>query len=217
MADAQAKIRRPDGTTQVISGNGEHSWGLADTTGNLLGLFMPAMVSMHFTGPRGDGGMHLGWRGIGAMGRSHLWTTGGDATSELVFGARLGWYKETDLSLAFEQSVVLSPGARLLLRLGLAGGYHRYDVAVPSDIDPTAGHDNTVGFAHLDLRRMDARVTALVGIDFGTSIILSLQPYRVIAHGQANRVRCIDCVPDVQLLDFTLDNGLALAFTVYVP
>jgi hypothetical protein len=42
------------------------------------------------------------------------------------------WFKELDVSAAFEQGLVLSPKLRLLLRLGLAGGYRRYDVEVPN-------------------------------------------------------------------------------------
>jgi hypothetical protein len=217
MGWARARIRRPDGVSQVITGNGEHSWGMADREGTLLGMLMPALVSMHFAGPRVDGGAHLGWRGLGALARTPLLTTEGDATTALVFGARIGWFKELEVSSSLEQSVVLSPGARLLLRLGLAGGYRRYDVEVPDDLDPTAGLDNSIGAAHLDLHRVDARLTALVGIDFGSRLILSLQPYRVIAHGQAYNVRCVSCVPDVQLIDFTLDSGLSLAVTLRVP
>jgi hypothetical protein len=73
--DAQASIRRPDGTLQVITGNGEHSWGIPETDVTLLGMFIPAMVAFHFAGPLVDGGAYIGWRGIGALARTHLWVT----------------------------------------------------------------------------------------------------------------------------------------------
>ncbi len=101
---------------------------------------------------------------------------------------------------------------------GASYGLRDYDIEVPADLDQTAGHDNTIGAAHFDVLRTDVRVEPLVGLILGDgSFILSFQPYFVVARGAIASASCADCLPGVQLLDFTQNFGFALALTFHTP
>ena len=215
IADARAEIRRPDGTTQVITGNGEHSWGQPGTTA--AALLAPAIASWQGANADWDGGPFLGWRRLGATARRRLLTTGESTSTSLAFATNLDLWglRAADASLALEQTLPLAPQLRVLVRLGVDYGRRRYDVQVPFDLDPTAGHDNTIGAAHVDLYRFDGRVDAVVGLALGASgfLTLTVQPYFVVLHGAPQSVSCVSCVAGVELLDFALSSGFAFAIT----
>ena len=155
--------------------------------------------------------------GIGI--RRHFTTEGVDPYDEVIWerrDARITNFR--DGSVAFEQTVPLHPWVSALFRLGASYGLRDYDVAVPSDLDQTAAHDNTIGSAHFDVLRADARLEPVIGLILGDgSCILSFQPYYVIARGAIASAQCADCVPGVQLLDFTQNRGIAFALTFHEP
>jgi hypothetical protein len=212
---ATAHIVRPDGSSQAIHGNADHSWGSSDPEGVALGaVLVPAVASWHFADQYADGELFAGWRQYGAAVRVTL--TGAEArtTAALVASGSGAWTAAALAgSLAFETSFPLNQRLRALLRAG--GGYGRRQLAVemPRELDATAGRDNTIGAAHLQLLRDEARLEALVGIAVGANLTLSIQPYLVFQHGAPRDVTCSGCVAGVELSDFTHASGFALAFT----
>ena len=214
---ATARIQRPDGTTQVITGNGDSAWGNGDPGATELEAVLPALLSFHQVTGEWDSGEYLGWRRVGLTARRRLLVTSGGAATSIVSAGNVHWsVRGVDGSLALEQTVPLHPSVSALFRLGVSYGLRDYDVAVPGDLDQSGEHDNTIGMAHFDILRADARLEPLIGLILGDgSFILSFQPYYVIAHGGISSAACADCVPGVQLLDFTQNRGIAFAFTVH--
>ena len=122
-----------------------------------------------------------------------------------------------DGSLALEQSLPLNGWVTALFRAGGSYGLRDYDIEVPPDLVPS-GPSGGLGDAHFDILRADLRVEPVIGLIFGNgSFILSFQPYFVVARGGIASARCADCVSGVQLLDFTQNRGIALAFTFHEP
>lgn len=214
---ATARIQRPDGTTQVITGNGDSTWGNGDPGATEIEAVVPALLSFHQVTGEWDSGEYLGWRRVGLTVRRLLAVTPGGAATSIVSAGNVHWsVRGVDGSLALEQTVPLHPWVSALFRLGVSYGLRDYDVAVPDDLDQTAGHDNTIGAAHFDILRADARLEPLIGLILGDgSCILSFQPYYVIARGAVSSAECADCVPGVQLLDFTQNRGIAFALTFH--
>ena len=104
-----------------------------------------------------------------------------------------------------------------LFRAGASYGLRDYDIEVPPDLVPR-GPPSGFGNAHFDILRTDVRVEPLVGLILGEgSVILSFQPYFVVARGGIASARCADCVSGVRLLDFTQNRGIAFAFTFHEP
>jgi hypothetical protein len=216
---ASAHIQRPDGTTQAISGNGDSTWGNPDPGATELGILVPASVSFHQVDGDWDTGEYAGWRRVGVTARRRLATTSGGAATSIASAGNVHWsLRGIDGSLALEQSVPLRPSVTLLFRAGLSYGLRDYDIQVPADLDVTAGHDNTIGSAHFDILRTDARLEPLVGVILGEgSFIVSVQPYFVVARGAIEDASCADCVTGVRLVDFTENRGLAFAITFHQP
>jgi hypothetical protein len=216
---ATARIQRPDGTTQVVTGNGDSIWGNADPDVTKVEAVVPALVSLHQVTGDWDTGEYVGWRRVGLTARKRLATSSGGAATSIASAGNVHWSLQgVDGSIALEQTVPLHRLVTGLFRAGVSYGLRDYDVEVPKDLDQSAGHDNTIGAAHLDILRADARFEPLVGLILGQgSCILSFQPYFVIARGGIASARCADCVSGVQLLDFTQNRGIALAFTFYEP
>ncbi len=215
---ATARIQRPDGTTQVITGNGDSTWGDPDPSLSQLGALVPAAVSLHQVKGDWDTGEYLGWRRFGVTARDRLATTAGGATTSIVsaLNAHLS-LRGVDGSLALEQSVPLNRWVTALFRAGGSYGLRDYDVEVPRDLVPS-GPPSGLGDAHFDILRADLRVEPLVGLIFGDGrLILSFQPYFVVARGGIASARCADCVAGVQLLDFTQNRGIAFALTFHAP
>jgi hypothetical protein len=170
------------------------------------------MASWHLADQYADGVLFAGWRQYGVGVRFDLAHTQAGATTAVVLSGKGAWGAAAgDGSAAFETTFPMTPRLRALFRLG--GGYGRRVLAIemPRDLDATAGHDNTVGAAHLRLLRDEARLEGLVGIAVGETITLSLQPYWVFQHGAPRDVSCPGCVAGVGLLDFTHSTGLAVA------
>ena len=216
---ATARVQRPDGTTQVITGNGDSTWGNGDPGATEIEAVVPALLSFHQVSGEWDTGEYLGWRRVGLTARRRLVVTSGGAASSIVSAGNAHWSLQgVDGSVAFEQTVPLHPWVSALFRLGASYGLRDYDVAVPSDLDQTAAHDNTIGSAHFDVLRADARLEPVIGLILcDGSCILSFQPYYVIARGAIASAQCADCVPGVQLLDFTQNRGIAFALTFHEP
>jgi len=215
---ATAHIQRPDGTTQVITGNGDSTWGDPDPSLSEVGAIFPALVSLHQVKGDGDTGEYLGWRRFGVTARERLATSAGGATTSLVSTLNVHWSLQgVDGSLALEQSVPLNRWMTALLRAGASYGLRDYDLEAP-DLSPKSGPPSGFGEPHFDILRTDVRVEPLIGLIFGDgSLILSFQPYFVVARGGLVSARCADCVSGVQLLEFTQNRGIAFAFTVHEP
>jgi hypothetical protein len=215
---AKAHIQRPDGTTQVITGNGESTWGDPDPTLSELGAIFPALVSFHQVKGDWDSGEYLGWRRLGVTARERLATGAGGATTSIVSALNVHWsLRGVDGSLALEQSFPLTRSMTALFRAGGSYGLRDYDIDVPAGLTPS-GPPSGLGDAHFDILRTDVRVEPLVGLILGEgSFILSFQPYFVVARGGIVSARCADCFSGVQLLDFTQNRGIAVAFTVHEP
>jgi len=215
---ATAHIQRPDGTTQVITGNGDSTWGAPDPSLSEIGAVFPALVSFHQVRGDWDTGEYLGWRRFGVTARDRLATSAGGATTSVVSTLNVHWSLQgLDGSLALEQSLPLNRWVTALFRAGGSYGLRDYDIDVPADLTPS-GPPSGIGDAHFDILRADVRVEPLVGLIFGEgSVILSFQPYFVVARSGIVSARCADCVPGVQLLDFTQNRGIAFAFTVHEP
>ncbi len=216
---AHAHIQRPDGTTQTITGNGDHTWGNPDPSVPELEAIVPALVSLHQVTGDWDSGEYAGWRRFGLTARKRLATSAGGAATSVVSALNVHWSLQgVDGSLALEQSIPLHRWVTALLRAGASYGLRDYDIEVPQDLDRMAFQDNTIGAAHFDILRADVRVEPLVGLILGDgSFILSFQPYFVVARGAIASASCADCVPGVQLLDFRQDFGFALAVTFHAP
>jgi hypothetical protein len=212
---ATARIVRADGTTQVLSGNADHSWGDPDPEAVALGaVLVPAVASWHFADQSADGELFAGWRQYGVGVRFNLVRTPAGVTSALVLSGKGVWTAAAgDGSLQLEMTFPVGQHLRALLRLG--GGYGRrlFAVAMPTELDTTAGHDNTFGAAHLRLLRDEARLEALVGVAIGDAVTVSVQPYWVFQHGAPDDVSCPGCVAGVALLDFAHSTGFALALS----
>jgi hypothetical protein len=215
---AQAHIQRPDGSIEAISGNGDSSFGSPDPEATELSFLPPALVSLHQAGVAWDTGEYAGWRRFGGTARARMVTTLGGATTSFASALNVHWsLRGVDGSLALEQSVPLGGAVTLLGRIGTSYGLRDYDIQVPRDLDTTAGHDNTIGAAHFDILRPDLRLEPLVGLVVGAeaSLILSFQPYFVLAHGALTSAGCADCLAGVRLVDFTQNVGIAVALTLH--
>ena len=215
---AHAHIQRPDGSIEAISGNGDSTWGNPDPEATELTLPMPAAGSLHQVTGNWDTGEYLGWRRFGVTARVRLIAAPGGATTSIASAMNAHWsLRGVDASLALEQTLPAGRLLTLLGRIGVSYGLRDYDIQVPSDLDKSAGHDNTIGAAHFDLLRPDVRLEPVLGLVLGesSSVILSIQPYFVIARGAIVSPRCADCVAGVQLLDFAQNVGLAVALTVH--
>ncbi|HVV50828.1 MAG TPA: hypothetical protein VHO06_14275 [Polyangia bacterium] len=216
---ARAHLQRPDGSTQAISGNGDNGWGTASADGTALELPIPALLSFHQWSGDWDTGEYAGWRRLGVTARRRLATAAGGAATSLVGALNAHWsFKGLDGGLALEQTIPLGAGVAALLRAGASYGLRDYDLEVPADLDPSAGHDNTIGDAHFDILRADLRIEPAVGaILGGGAVVVSFQPYFVVARGAIDAADCQGCVAGVRLLDFTQDRGLAVAVTWVSP
>ena len=216
---ATARLQRPDGTTEVITGNGDSTWGNGDAAATELEFFVPALASLHQVSGDWDTGEYLGWRRVGLTARRRLATTAGGAATSIASAANVHWsFRGVDGSIALEQTIPLGGYLTALFRAGASYGLRDYDIGVPEDLDQSAGHDNTIGGAHFDILRPDARVEPVIGLILGQgSCILSFQPYYVVARGAITSARCTGCVSGVQLLDFTQDLGIAFALTIHQP
>ncbi|HVV17663.1 MAG TPA: hypothetical protein VHH90_10695 [Polyangia bacterium] len=215
---AHAHIQRPDGSIQAISGNGDSTWGNPDPEATELTLPMPAAASLHQVTGDWDTGEYAGWRRFGVTARVRLITAAGGAATSIASAMNAHWsLRGVDASLAVEQTLPVARVLTLLGRIGVSYGLRDYDVQVPSDLDASAHHDNTIGAAHFDLLRPDLRLEPVLGVVIGegSSLILSVQPYFVLRHGAVASPRCADCVADVRLVDFTENAGLAVALTFH--
>jgi hypothetical protein len=212
---ARATILRPDGTSQTLTSDGVQSdGGGGDAGGVLLGAaLMPAMASWHFADSYSDGELFAGWRQLGFGMRARLLAAANGTITSLVAGAKLQWVGAAgDGSLALEVSPPLGARLRGLVRVGFGNGRREYDVQVPDDLDTTAGHDNTIAVAHLNLFRWDGRIEALVGLAT-EHVTVSVQPYWVVYRGPITGVSCELCTPGVALVDFSLRSGVSVALT----
>jgi hypothetical protein len=215
---ARAHIARPDGTIQAISGNGDSTYGNPDPEATLLTLPAPALASLHQVMGAWDTGEYAGWRRFGMTARVRLASAAGGATTSIASALNIHWSLQgIDAAVALEQSLPTGPLATLLGRVGVSYGLRDYDIQVPRDLDATAGHDNTIGSAHFDILRPDLRLEPLIGVVLGaqSSLILSFQPYFVLARGAISSERCADCVAGVQLVDFAQNVGIAFALTLH--
>jgi hypothetical protein len=215
---ARAHIQRPDGSIQSISGNGDSTWGNPDREATELTLPVPAAGSLHQVTGNWDTGEYAGWRRFGVTARTRLLTATGGATTSLAAALNAHWsLRGVDVSLAVEQILPAGRFLTLLGRIGVSYGLRDYDVQVPSALDTTAGHDNTIGAAHFDILRPDLRLEPVLGFVFGasSSVILSFQPYFVVGRGAIASASCADCIAGVRLVDFTQDVGVALALTFH--
>ncbi|HSS38605.1 MAG TPA: hypothetical protein VLT58_07535 [Polyangia bacterium] len=216
---AHAHIQRPDGTTQSIAGNGDSTYGNPDPDATVLTVPVPALASLHQSTGDWDTAEYAGWRRFGVTARVRLVTAAGGATTSIASALNAHWSLQgVDLGLGLEQSLPVAPFLGLLGRVGVSYGLRDYDIQVPRDLDATAGHDNTIGAAHFDILRPDLRLEPLLGLVLGThsSWVLSFQPYLVLARGSMS-AKCADCVPDVRLVDFTQNFGIAFAVTLHGP
>jgi hypothetical protein len=213
---ARATILRPDGSTQVISGNGDNSWGESDAAPTGLAMLVPAVASFHLYGPRGDAAFFAGWRQLGVTSRLMLAGRPGGLLSSLILTAKGGWDASSgDAGAGYELILPVASGARLVGRLGFSWGRRSYDLQVPTDLDPTAYHDASIGNAHLKLFRTDGRVETALGVmSNGGHFIVSVQPYWVAFRGPTRDVSCVSCADGVSVLDFTLEGGFAVALTI---
>jgi len=216
---ATARVQRPDGTMQVITGNGDSTWGNDDPGATEVEAVVPALASLHQVSGDWDTGEYLGWRRVGLTARWRLATTSGGAATSIASAANVHWsLRGVDGSIALEQTIPISRSVTALFRAGASYGLRDYDIGVPDDLDQSAGHDNTIGAAHFDILRPDARLEPVVGLILGQgSCILSFQPYYVVARGAIASARCADCLPGVQLLEFTQGRGIAFALTLHAP
>ena len=216
---ATARVQRPDGTMQVITGNGDSTWGNDDPGATEVEAVVPALASLHQVSGDWDTGEYLGWRRVGLTARWRVATTSGGAETSIASAANVHWsLRGVDGSIALEQTIPISRSVTALFRAGASYGLRDYDIGVPDDLDQSAGHDNTIGAAHFDILRPDARLEPVVGLIFGQgSCILSFQPYYVVARGAIASARCADCLPGVQLLEFTQGRGIAFALTLHAP
>jgi hypothetical protein len=217
---ARAHIQRPDGTVQLISGNGDSTYGNPDPDATALTVPVPALVSLHQWTGDWDTGEYAGWRRFGATARRRVATAAGGATTSIASALNAHWSLQgVDVAVALEQSLPVLPFLTLLGRVGISYGLRDYDIQVPRELDATAGHDNTIGAAHFDLLRPDLRLEPLLGVALGaqSSWVLSFQPYFVVARGSISAAKCTDCVADVRLLDFTQNVGIAFALTLHGP
>lgn len=215
---ARAHLQRPDGSIQAISGNGDSTYGNPDPEATQLSLLPPALVSLHQAAGAWDTGEYAGWRRFGGTARVRIATTAGNATTSLAWALNVHWsLRGIDGSLALEQSLPLGGSVSLLGRVGVSYGLRDYDIEVPLDLDSTAGHDNVIGSAHFDILRPDLRLEPLVGLVLGaeSSLIVSFQPYFVVAQGAITSAACAQCLPGVRLVDFTQSVGIAVAVTLH--
>jgi hypothetical protein len=215
---ATAHIERPDGTTLVITGNGDSTWGDPDPSLSGMGAIVPASVSLHQLKGDWDAGEYVGWRRFGVTARDRLATSAGGAATSFVSTINVHWSLQgMDGSLALEQSLPLDRWVTALFRAGASYGLRDYDIEIPPDLVPS-GPPSGFGNAHFDILRTDVRVEPLVGLIFGDgSFVLSFQPYFVVARGGIESARCAECVSGVQLLDFTQNRGIAFALTLHKP
>ncbi len=215
---ARAHIQRPDGSIQAISGNGDSTYGNPEVDATELTLPFPAMLSLHQVTGAWDVGEYAGWRRVGATARVRVVTAAGGAMTSIASAFNVHWSLQgVDGSVGLEQSVPVAAFLTLLGRIGIGYGLRDYDIQVPPDLDTTSGHDNTIGAAHFDVLRPDLRLEPVLGVVLGTrsSVILSFQPYFVLARGAITSERCADCVAGVRLVDFTQNAGIAVALTLH--
>jgi hypothetical protein len=216
---ARARVQGPDGTLQTLTGNGDSAWGDPDPSDSEIEALVPALISLHQVTGDWDTGEYIGWRRLGVTARRRLATTAGGAATSVVSALNAHWSLQgVDASLALEQSVPLARWVTALFRAGASYGLRDYDLEAPRSLTPTPAPPGGFGDPHFDILRTDLRVEPLVGLIFGDgSFILSFQPYFVVAQGAILSAGCADCVPGVQLLDFTQNFGFALALTVHEP
>ena len=219
---AHARVQGPDGTTQMITGNGDSTWGSPDPSVPELEAIVPALISLHQVKGDWDTGEYLGWRRFGLTARKRLETSAGGATTSLVSSINAHWSLQgVDASLGLEQSIPLNRWTTALFRAGASYGLRDYDVEVPQNLSSTPAMgppSGGLGEPHFDILRTDVRVEPLVGLIFGEgSLILSFQPYFVVARGGIASASCADCAPGVLLLEFTQNFGFALALTLHEP
>jgi hypothetical protein len=206
------------GREREIEGNGAHAWGDDDPDATRYQFPVPSMLSLHLGRPWWDGGAHAGWRRFGVTGRLRLFSIAEGATTSLALAANTHWRADAyDGSAALEQTVPLAWRLQLLLRAGVGGGRRNFAIVMPFDLDTTAGHDNTIGAAHLDLYRYDVRFEPVVGLVWRERLTLSVQPYTVLKHGGPQQVTCGLCVSGVRLLEFQESSGFAVALTLVLP
>ncbi len=217
---ARAHIQRPDGSIQSLSGNGDSTYGNPDPQATVLTVPAPAAVSLHQVMGAWDTGEYAGWRRFGGTARIRVATSQGGATTSFASAVNVHWsFRGVDGSLALEQSLPLGPFVTVLGRVGLSYGLRDYDIEVPRDLDTTAGGDNRIGSAHFDILRPDLRLEPLLGVVLGpkSSLVVSFQPYFVLARGAIASESCADCVANVRLVDFTQNVGIAFALTLRAP
>ena len=212
---AHAHIQRPDGTKQLIAGNGDNGWGESDPETTELGIVVPAMAALQLSQADNDVVLFLGWTGTGVSSRFKLGTTSDGVLASVVGSATLGWEDSFQAGGAFEVVVPVAPGVQALGRLGLSYGRRLYNIEMPLDLDQTPSEGFAVGDAHLKLYRYDGRLETALGIIFKNHLSLSVQPYWVLFQSALEDVSCVSCPDGVTLLDFTQRGGFAVAITVW--
>jgi len=211
---ARARIRRPDGATATISGNGDSEYGASDST--IVSGLPPAALSAHETTGEWDSLQYAGWLRFGLAARRRLFVTSGGAMTSVVATGNAQWrLNALDGSLALEQTVPLGARVSGIFRLGGGYGLRAYNIKLPHDLESTLANGPFGTTGHWNLRRTDARVEPVLGVILGADVlVLTFQPYFTVAHGNVHDARCVDCVPGVELLDYTQSWGFAAAITV---
>ena len=211
---ARATIRRPDGSTATVSGNGDSIYGANGTA--VIGATPPAALSAHEAAGEWDGTEYVNWLRFGVAARRRLMVTPGGAMTSLVVSGNARWRVNAyDGSLALEQMVPLGERTSALFRLGGGYGVREYNINLPHDLESTLADGPFGTTGHWNLLRMDARIEPLLGVVLGANVLsLTFQPYFTVAHGNVRDARCVDCLTGVDLLDYTQSWGFAVAVTV---
>jgi hypothetical protein len=111
-------------------------------------------------------------------------------------------------------------GMELILGAGLSAGRQKHDLVLSEEIAPDAAHSwrpLVVGAS-----RREARLEGVVGIaiPLGISrIVVTMQPFRVIADGAVSTIDCTDCMQGfrVESLDAPWGAAFTLTLLVSVP
>jgi len=210
---ARATIRRPDGSSATIAGNGDNMYGSnRDAAGSALA---PAALSAHQAAGEWDGTEYVNWLRFGAAARRRLLLTPNGAMTSVVVTGNAQWrLNALDGSLALEQTVPVGARVSAIFRLGGSYGLREYNIDLPHDLESTLANGPFGTTGHWNLRRADARVEPLAGVILADALGLTFQPYFTVAHGDVRDARCVDCVPGIELLDYKQSWGFAVALTI---
>jgi hypothetical protein len=217
---AHARVADSSGREWSISSNGANAWGDPDGWVTGVQVPIPAAYSLHLAHERWDGGGYAGWRRCGLFGRVRALSFA-RATTSVNLASNIHWRGQAyDATAGLEQTFSLGGRWQLLLRANVGAGRRNLAIQLPQEkaFDPSAGEDNRFGpVPYLDLLRDDLRAEPVIGLDWGGHLTLSVQPYRVLAHGQPRYLGCHGCTEGTRLLEFSEASGftVALAFVAF--